>query len=161
MRNSSLAGAAFAFAVLLAPAVGFGAGDPAAAPAAAPALGEIVEGELGLKYIDTVIGTGEMPKDGQVCFVQYTGWLSENGEKGKKFDSSVDRGQPFAFKIGLRRVIPGWDLGVATMRVGGKRTLIVPPELAYGSHGTGNGAVPPNATLIFDVELVEIRDAAM
>ena len=90
---------------------------------------------------------------GQTCVMHYTGWLYENGAKGKKFDSSVDRGQPFEFPIGAGRVIKGWDEGVATMKVGGKRTLIIPPQLGYGARGAG-GVIPPNATLIFDVELL-------
>jgi len=88
--------------------------------------------------------------------MHYTGWLYEGGKKGAKFDSSVDRGQPFEFKIGMRQVIPGWDEGVATMNVGGKRTLIIPPELGYGARGAG-GVIPPNATLMFDVELLAIK----
>ena len=111
----------------------------------------------GLKIIDTEVGTGEQPKTGQLAVVHYTGWLYENGEKGNKFDSSVDRGQPFGFKVGTGQVIRGWDEGVATMKVGGKRTLILPPELGYGASGAG-GVIPPNATLIFDVELLEIQD---
>nr|WP_051388773.1 FKBP-type peptidyl-prolyl cis-trans isomerase [Hyphomicrobium nitrativorans] len=111
----------------------------------------------GLKIVDTETGTGEQPKTGQTAVVHYTGWLYENGAKGNKFDSSVDRGEPFGFKIGTGQVIRGWDEGVATMKVGGKRTLILPPELGYGASGAG-GVIPPNATLIFDVELLEIRD---
>lgn len=110
----------------------------------------------GLKIIDIKIGTGAMPKTGQTVVVNYTGWLYENGKKGKKFDSSVDRNEPFSFPIGRGQVIPGWDEGVATMRVGGKRTLIIPPDLAYGSSGAG-GVIPPNATLIFDVDLLAIK----
>ena len=110
----------------------------------------------GLKYIDTQAGTGPAPKTGQTCVMHYTGWLYENGKKGAKFDSSVDRGQPFEFPIGTGRVIKGWDEGVATMKVGGKRTLIIPPELGYGARGAGN-VIPPNATLMFDVELLAIK----
>jgi peptidylprolyl isomerase len=110
----------------------------------------------GLKYIDTKVGTGASPKTGQTCVMHYTGWLYEGGKKGAKFDSSVDRGQPFEFPIGTGRVIKGWDEGVATMKVGGKRTLIIPPELGYGARGAG-GVIPPNATLLFDVELLAIK----
>ncbi len=110
----------------------------------------------GLKYIDTKAGTGASPKTGQTCVMHYTGWLYENGKKGAKFDSSLDRGAPFEFPIGTGRVIKGWDEGVATMKVGGKRTLIIPPELGYGARGAG-GVIPPNATLMFDVELLGIK----
>jgi peptidylprolyl isomerase len=110
----------------------------------------------GLQIIDTKVGAGASPKTGQICVMHYTGWLYENGAKGKKFDSSVDRGEPFEFPIGARRVIAGWDEGVATMKVGGKRTLIIPPQLGYGERGAG-GVIPPNATLIFDVELIGIK----
>ena len=110
----------------------------------------------GLKYIDTKVGTGASPKTGQTCVMHYTGWLYENGKKGAKFDSSVDRGQPFEFKIGMHQVIGGWDEGVATMKVGGKRTLIIPPALGYGARGAG-GVIPPNATLMFDVELLAVK----
>ena len=110
----------------------------------------------GLQIIDTKVGAGASPKTGQTCVMHYTGWLYENGAKGKKFDSSVDRGLPFEFPIGTHRVIAGWDEGVATMKVGGKRTLIIPPQLGYGERGAGS-AIPPNATLIFDVELIGIK----
>jgi peptidylprolyl isomerase len=110
----------------------------------------------GLQIIDTKVGTGASPKTEQICVMHYTGWLYENGAKGKKFDSSVDRGQPFEFPVGTHRVIAGWDEGVATMKVGGKRTLIIPPALGYGAQGAGN-VIPPNATLIFDVELLGIK----
>jgi peptidylprolyl isomerase len=105
----------------------------------------------GLKYVDEVVGTGESPSPGRIVIVHYTGWL----ENGTKFDSSVDRGQPFEFPIGARRVIKGWDEGVMTMKVGGKRKLIVPPDLGYGSRGVG--PIPPNSTLIFEVELLGMR----
>jgi peptidylprolyl isomerase len=129
---------------------------------AAPALsiaqtvGNTMTTPSGLQITDTQLGTGATPKPGQTCVVHYTGWLYENGAKGKKFDSSVDRGQPFAFPIGQHRVIAGWDEGVATMKPGGKRTLIIPPDLGYGARGAG-GVIPPNATLIFDVELLEVK----
>jgi peptidylprolyl isomerase len=110
----------------------------------------------GLQIIDTQVGTGASPKPGQTCVMHYTGWLYENGQKGKKFDSSVDRNEPFEFPIGQKRVIAGWDEGVATMKVGGKRTLIIPPALGYGARGAG-GVIPPNATLMFDVELLGVK----
>jgi len=106
----------------------------------------------GLKYIDEVVGTGITPKRGQTVKVHYTGWL----ENGKKFDSSVDRGEPFEFTLGIGEVIKGWDEGVSTMKVGTKRKLIIPPQLGYGDHGAGS-AIPPNATLIFDVELLGVE----
>ncbi|MEP7068904.1 MAG: FKBP-type peptidyl-prolyl cis-trans isomerase [Usitatibacter sp.] len=110
-----------------------------------------------LKKIDTVQGSGAEAKSGPVS-VHYTGWLHDPSAAdghGKKFDSSVDRGQPFEFVLGGGQVIRGWDEGVAGMKVGGKRTLIIPPEMGYGTRGAG-GAIPPNATLVFDVELVEV-----
>src|SRR5271166_2213931 len=107
----------------------------------------------GLKIIDIKIGTGPSPKPGQTCVMNYTGWLYDNGKKGNKFDSSLDRNQPFSFPIGQHQVIAGWDEGVATMKVGGKRTLIIPPELGYGARGV----IPPNAALIFDVELLGVK----
>jgi peptidylprolyl isomerase len=110
----------------------------------------------GLQITDSKVGTGASPKSGQTCVMHYTGWLYENGVKGKKFDSSVDRGQPFEFVIGTHQVIGGWDEGVATMKVGGKRTLIIPPALGYGARGAA-GVIPPNATLIFDVELLGVK----
>ena len=110
----------------------------------------------GLQITDSKVGTGAMPKTGQTCVMHYTGWLYENGQKGKKFDSSVDRNEPFEFPIGQKRVIAGWDEGVATMKVGGMRTLIIPPALGYGARGAG-GVIPPNATLMFDVELLAVK----
>ena len=110
----------------------------------------------GLQYTDTVEGTGDQPKTGQICVMHYTGWLYEDGKKGAKFDSSVDRGQPFEFPIGAGRVIGGWDEGVASMKIGGKRTLIIPPALGYGARGAG-GVIPPNATLLFEVELLGVK----
>lgn len=110
----------------------------------------------GLQITDTTAGTGASPKTGQTCVMHYTGWLYKDGVKGAKFDSSLDRGDPFEFTIGVGQVIKGWDEGVASMKVGGKRTLIIPPAVGYGARGAG-GAIPPNATLIFDVELLEVR----
>jgi peptidylprolyl isomerase len=110
----------------------------------------------GLQYEDAVLGTGASPKPGQTCVMHYTGWLFENKTKGKKFDSSLDRGQPFEFPIGQGRVIQGWDEGVATMKVGGKRTLVIPPSIGYGARGAG-GVIPPNATLLFEVELLGVK----
>jgi peptidylprolyl isomerase len=110
----------------------------------------------GLQYEDTVVGTGATPKTGQTCVMHYTGWLYQDGKKGAKFDSSLDRGKPFEFPIGTGRVIKGWDEGVATMKVGGKRTLIIPPALGYGARGAGS-VIPPNATLMFDVELLGVK----
>ncbi len=118
--------------------------------------GKTMTTESGLRITDTADGTGATPKRGQTCVMHYTGWLYENGEKGQKFDSSVDRGQPFEFSIGTGQVIGGWDQGVATMKVGGKRTLIIPPELGYGERGAG-GVIPPNATLMFEVELLDVK----
>jgi peptidylprolyl isomerase len=106
----------------------------------------------GLKYIELQEGTGDTPQRGQTVVVHYTGTL----ENGKKFDSSRDRGQPFNFKIGLGQVIKGWDEGLSTMKVGGRRQLIIPSELGYGARGAG-GVIPPNATLVFDVELLGIQ----
>ena len=110
----------------------------------------------GLIYTDSEVGTGAEAVSGQNVSVHYTGWLQEpGGHKGKKFDSSVDRGLPFGFRLGAGQVIKGWDQGVAGMKVGGKRTLIIPSELGYGARGAG-GVIPPNAILIFDVELLGV-----
>jgi peptidylprolyl isomerase len=124
--------------------------------AAAQTAGKTMTTASGLQISDSKVGTGATPKPGQICVMHYTGWLYENGQKGKKFDSSVDRNEPFEFPIGQHRVIAGWDEGVATMQVGGKRTLIIPPALGYGARGAG-GVIPPNATLIFDVELLAVK----
>ncbi len=144
-RRALIAAAVFGFAIA------------AISPAAAQVSGAKVTTSSGLQITDSVVGTGATPKTGQTCVMHYTGWLYENGQKGKKFDSSVDRGQPFEFPIGTQRVIKGWDEGVATMKVGGKRTLIIPAELGYGARGAG-GVIPPNATLIFDVELLGVKN---
>jgi len=117
---------------------------------------KMIKTPSGLEYEDTKVGTGESPKTGQTCVMHYTGWLWVNGAKGQKFDSSLDRGQPFQFPLGQGRVIKGWDEGVATMKVGGKRTLLIPPQLGYGARGAG-GVIPPNATLLFEVELLGVK----
>jgi peptidylprolyl isomerase len=124
--------------------------------ASAQSAGKATTTASGLQYIDTKVGTGASPKTGQTAVVHYTGWLYTNGKKGQKFDSSVDRGQPFEFPVGQHRVIAGWDEGVASMKVGGKRTLIIPAKLGYGARGAG-GVIPPNATLMFDVELLGVK----
>jgi peptidylprolyl isomerase len=126
------------------------------APAAAQTPGKAMTTASGLQIADSKVGTGATPKPGQICVMHYTGWLYEDGKKSKKFDSSVDRNEPFEFPIGQRKVIAGWDEGVSSMKVGGKRTLIIPPALGYGARGAG-GVIPPNATLIFDVELLDVK----
>jgi FKBP-type peptidyl-prolyl cis-trans isomerase len=105
---------------------------------------------------DLVVGHGDTAAKGQQVTVHYTGWLDNNGIKGSKFDSSKDRNQPFEFSLGRGQVIKGWDQGVEGMKVGGKRKLTIPPDLGYGSRGAG-GAIPPNATLLFEVELLGVR----
>lgn len=141
-----------AIATVLATLLGF------ASPAIAEEplnMDEATETASGLKFVDTSTGDGAMPKTGDTVVVHYTGWLSDDGQRGRKFDSSVDRGKPFRFPLGLGRVIKGWDEGVASMKVGGKRTLIIPPQLGYGARGAGR-VIPPHAVLIFDVELLDI-----
>ena len=151
MRIFRMTGTLAAFAVIAALA-----GFLTSTPATAQSTGKTMTTPSGLQITDSNVGTGASPKAGQTCVMHYTGWLYENGAKGKKFDSSVDRGSPFEFPIGQGRVIRGWDEGVATMKVGGKRTLIIPPELGYGARGAG-GVIPPNATLVFDVELLGVK----
>jgi peptidylprolyl isomerase len=142
---------------MLAAALAVAIASPAfAADPATPALGAAIVTSSGLSITDTKVGDGATPTTGQICVMHYTGWLYVDGAKGKKFDSSVDRGEPFEFPIGTGRVIKGWDEGVASMKVGGKRTLIIPPALGYGARGAG-GVIPPNATLIFDVELLGVK----
>jgi peptidylprolyl isomerase len=128
-----------------------------ASMANAQGAGKSMTTSSGLQITDITVGTGATPRSGQTCVMHYTGWLYENGQKGKKFDSSVDRGEPFEFPIGQKRVIAGWDEGVATMKVGGKRTLVIPPALGYGARNVGGGLIPPNSTLMFDVELLGVK----
>jgi FKBP-type peptidyl-prolyl cis-trans isomerase len=145
----SAAAAALVLVSLTAPSpMAFGAADGAP--------GKMSELPSGLKYTDTNVGTGAEATKGHKVSVHYTGWLYNNGAKGAKFDSSLDRGQPFGFALGAGQVIRGWDEGVVGMKIGGKRTLIIPPELGYGARGAG-GVIPPNATLMFDVELLGVQ----
>ena len=139
----------FVSAILLALAVAPLASRPARA------AGEVTT-PSGLRIIDVKPGTGPVPQAGQTVTVNYTGWLFVDGKKGKKFDSSLDRGEPFSFTLGRGQVIKGWDEGLATMHVGGKRTLIIPPDLGYGARGAG-GDIPPGATLMFDVDLLGVK----
>jgi peptidylprolyl isomerase len=148
------AGAPVALALVAALTGAVAAGAPTTAMA--QTAGKTMTTPSGLKITDSKVGTGATPQPGQICVVHYTGWLYKDGVKGAKFDSSVDRGQPFEFPVGKHQVIAGWDEGVATMKVGGKRTLVIPPELGYGARGAG-GVIPPNATLIFDVELLDVK----
>jgi FKBP-type peptidyl-prolyl cis-trans isomerase FkpA len=127
-------------------------GARAAHRGAAAAASKTVTTASGLKYVDLVVGSGTSPKGGDTVVVHYTGWLTN----GKKFDSSLDRNQPFEFVLGRGQVIKGWDEGVASMHVGGKRKLTIPPDLAYGANGYP-GAIPPNSTLIFEVRLLKIK----
>jgi len=150
MRNPILT-AAFATVALL---VGASALPARAAEETKPKMEEPKEitTPSGLKYIELKEGTGDVAKAGQSVSVHYTGWLTD----GKKFDSSVDRGQPFSFKLGAGQVIKGWDEGVAGMKVGGKRKLIIPADLAYGNRAMG-GVIPANSTLVFEVELLGVK----
>ncbi len=148
MKSGSIS-SIFAMLVLASTLFGWGG---AMASGEQPSNAQEVTTSSGLKYVDQVVGTGEVAVAGKTANVHYTGWL----ENGKKFDSSVDRGQPFSFPLGAGRVIKGWDEGVQGMKVGGKRKLTIPSDLGYGSRGAG-GVIPPNATLIFDVELLGVR----
>jgi peptidylprolyl isomerase len=145
---------ALAIAVALAGCTG-GTSDTGTAQVAANAG----TSDSGLQITDTKVGTGVTPKTGQTCIVDYTGWIYEHGVKGKKFDSSVDRKKPFSFVLAEHQVIEGWERGITSMKVGGKRTLIIPPALAYGPTGQG-ATIPPNATLIFEVELLDVKAGA-
>ena len=142
-----IAGAALALAIA---AAGVPLGHAVAAES------KVVEMPDGLKYTDNKLGDGAAAAAGNKVSVHYTGWLYKYGAKGAKFDSSLDRGQPFEFTLGAQQVIAGWDQGVAGMKVGGERTLIIPPELGYGARGAG-GVIPPNATLMFDVQLLKVQ----
>ena len=149
---------ALGFAMVAGPAWG-----DTSAPAKKPAKSDkkkagkgepkVVTTASGLKYVDDVVGTGAAPEKGKRVTVHYTGTLASNGQK---FDSSVDRGQPFKFVIGVGQVIAGWDEGVMSMKVGGKRKLMIPSKLGYGARGAG-GVIPPNADLNFDVELLGVE----
>jgi FKBP-type peptidyl-prolyl cis-trans isomerase len=121
----------------------------------AQGAGKIVTTATGLQIADITVGTGATPRPGQTCVMHYTGWLYQNGVKTSKFDSSLERGVPLEFPIGQRQVIAGWEEGIASMKVGGKRTLIIPPELGYGS--SGNGPIPPDTTIIYEVELLGVK----
>jgi FKBP-type peptidyl-prolyl cis-trans isomerase FkpA len=129
------------------------------------AFSQAGQGQSGVNELikkDTKVGAGEEATVGKAVEVHYTGWLYDPNapdKKGTKFDSSRDRGVPFSFLLGAGRVIKGWDRGVAGMKVGGQRTIIIPPEMAYGAQGAG-GAIPPNAALIFDVELMGLRQGS-
>jgi peptidylprolyl isomerase len=149
MRSPPRAGALLALAILVSLAAITTIFTPAEAQT-------VMTKPDGLQIIELKVGTGASPKTGQTVVVHYTGWLYENGKKGAKFDSSRDRGTPFEFPLGQQQVIAGWDEGVATMKVGGQSTLIIPPALGYGARGAG-GVIPPNATLIFDVELLGVK----
>lgn len=148
---------AFSLALIAALAIGCERSQEVGGAAGAPAgktdtMAENLEtAPSGLQYVDLKVGTGASPQTGQTAVVHYTGWLVD----GKKFDSSKDRGQPFSFALGRGQVIKGWDEGVATMKVGGKRNLLIPPELAYGSRG--QGPIPPNTPLFFEVELLSVQ----
>jgi len=131
-----------------------GEAPAAATPAPEAAGGKVHKLASGLQYEDVVVGSGKMAEPGMNVSVHYTGWLTD--EAKTKFDSSVDRGQPFQFQLGAGQVIQGWDEGVKGMRIGGKRKLTIPPDLGYGSRGA-SGVIPPNATLLFDVELIDVK----
>ena len=120
------------------------------------ALAEIITTDSGLRYEDHVVGSGELATYTKLVTVHYSGWLNDDDQKGRKFDSSLDRGRPFMFALGSNRVIKGWEEGVNGMKVGGRRTLYIPAELGYGARGAG-GVIPPNADLIFDIELLKVE----
>jgi peptidylprolyl isomerase len=143
--------------LIIAPELAYGETERPGIPANSTLIFEIeLLGIPAIEIIDTLVGEGATAEAGDKVEMHYTGWLYVDGEKGEKFDSSLDRNQTFPFQLGAGQVIPGWDKGVAGMQVGGKRTLIIPSELGYGSRGAG-GVIPPNATLMFDVELMGIE----
>ncbi|OQY87961.1 MAG: peptidylprolyl isomerase [Anaerolineae bacterium UTCFX2] len=151
MRNTRIAIGAVVVIILAAVAFFVYNSRPPAESQPTPG-GTMITTASGLQYEDLVIGTGAQAQPGDTVSVQYTGWLQD----GTKFDSSLNRNQPFTFTLDMGNVIRGWDEGVGGMKVGGKRRLVIPPDLAYGSRGAG-GVIPPNATLIFEVELLEVR----
>jgi FKBP-type peptidyl-prolyl cis-trans isomerase FkpA len=151
MRVFAAAGALVVAAVL----TGCSSSGTEAPVAAAKAEAATINYASGLRVADTKVGTGPFPKQGQICVMHYTGWLYQNGQRGAKFDSSVDRGKPFEFPLGMGAVIKGWDEGVAGMKVGGKRTLIIPPDLGYG--GNPRTGIPAYSTLIFEVDLLAVK----
>ena len=155
-------------ALLLAAFTTFGAtpfatvaqGQPATAPTPAPAAAPATAPAAELKIIDRQVGAGRQVESGRAALLHYTGWLYDDkapDNKGKQFDASANRGLPFGFIVGVGKVIKGWDQGVLGMKVGGKRTLIIPPQLGYGDKDVGNGLIPPNSTLLFDIELIEVK----
>ena len=157
MPDCTKAFAKLAFALSILSALALTGGNVTKSTAQSPqTIGTTMTTASGLQITDSTVGSGASPQKGQRCTMHYTGWLYKDGVKGAKFDSSVDRGQPFEFVIGVGQVIKGWDEGVASMKVGGKRTLIIPPDLGYGARGAG-GVIPPNATLMFDVELLGLQ----
>ncbi len=149
--------AAFALTTLLAAvALGETPSNPESPPAPLP--------EVAVLVTDVVLGVGDEALPGMVVIVHYTGWLHDPAapdQRGRKFDSSRDRGQPLSFPLGAGRVIRGWEQGLPGMKIGGTRRLVVPPSLAYGARGAGNGVIPPHATLVFDVELLAVETVTL
>ena len=161
MRGKARIALVFAVFAVAAPVSGQSPNKPSAdsPPASSTTVSKFGANVTDLKIIDQKQGTGAEAVAGKTVIVHYTGWLYDpttSDGHGKKFDSSVDRGVPFGFFLGSGKVIKGWDEGVAGMKVGGKRTLVIPPQKAYGERGAG-GVIPPNATLLFDVELIEVK----